>query len=220
MSISEKYLSVRNKIPSNVKILFACKYANDEQINELLQFDDLFFGENYVQSAKKRKVKIARERYHFIGRLQRNKVREALEYFGTVQTVDSKKLADKISKTAVELKISVDVYIQVNLDNDLNFEKKFKYLKNGEDFSNHEKHGGVKESELDGVISHVKSLPNMSLVGLMSIGTLKGDSRSVYKKLRKLADQFKLKTSMGMSGDYKIAIEEGSNIIRLGRILL
>ena len=93
-------------------------------------------------------------------------------------------------------------------------------MKNGEDFSNHEKHGGVKESELDGVISHVKSLPNMSLVGLMSIGTLKGDSRSVYKKLRKLADQFKLKTSMGMSGDYKIAIEEGSNIIRLGRILL
>ena len=201
MSLSEKFLSIRNQVPPNVKILFACKYATDEQIKELLTFDNLMFGENYVQSAQKRKTKIPRERYHFIGHLQRNKVREALQHFGTIQTVDSKELADKISKVANELGVKVNVYIQVNLDNNPS-------------------QSGIDGRDLFEIVKHVAHLPNLKLIGLLSMGTQKENKREIFSQLKKLAMLLSLKTSMGMSEDYKIAIEAGSDMVRLGRIFL
>ncbi len=202
MSLSEKYFSFRHSISSLVSILFACKYANDAQIQELLAADKtLLFGENYVKQAHERTVKIPRERYHLIGHLQRNKVRDAIKLFGTIQSVDSKVLLEKISKVAGEEGVTVDIYLQVKLDDNKN-------------------QTGIILDELGALISHARLLPNIKLLGLMTLGTIEGDKRACFKTLKSLAQKYLLKTSMGMSEDYIEAIKEGSDMIRLGRIIL
>ncbi|MFH2106836.1 MAG: YggS family pyridoxal phosphate-dependent enzyme [Candidatus Micrarchaeota archaeon] len=196
-----RYAEISRLIPNHVQILFACKYAHNEHVADLIRFNELVFGENYLQDALKRWTKVPRERYHFIGHLQSNKVRDAVKLFGTIQTVDSRKLAEKISKVAVEEKLNVDVYIQVNAD----------YNKD---------QAGVSPKEVGDLVQFVRTLPNIKLIGLMSMGTLGENKKQVFVEVKKLADKYKLKTSMGMSEDYQIAIKEGSDMIRLGRVLL
>ncbi len=200
VSIVERYLELKNSIPPRVSVLAACKYLDDSSVRELTRFDELVFGENYVLDAAKRGVKIPRERYHFIGKLQRNKVRDAVRFFGTIQTVDSKKLAEKVSGVAGEEGVSVGAYVQVNLENN-------------------PKHGGIKESELEDFIDYVRMLPNVRLIGLMLLGDPKRNDE-LFKKLKLLADKYSLKTSMGTSGDFKKAISAGSDMVRIGRALL
>ena len=198
MSIEDTYMRLKERIPKNVQVLVACKYLSDAQITSLLQFPELVFGENYVQDAQKRTIKIARERYHFIGKLQRNKVRTAVKLFGTIQTVDSKKLAEKIAIVAREEKVTVTIYIQVNLEKD-------------------ETHGGIGQEYLADFISYVKKLQNISLRGVMLLGK-ENENKVLFRKLRIIADQEQLKTSMGTSSDYTDAIKEKTDLIRLGRI--
>lgn len=201
MNLTKKYLQFKNSVPSYVLILFACKYATDNQLSQLLAAKDILFGENYVQQAQKRTVKIPRNSYHFIGALQRNKVRDAIKLFGTIQTVDSIKLAKKISEVAKEENLSVNLYIQVDVDKNPN-------------------QSGVTIEEVPELIAFIRSLENVKLVGLMTLGVQGPNKREAFSSVKLLADKYKLKTSFGMSEDYKIAIEEGSNMIRLGRILL
>lgn len=178
-------------------ILVACKYLPDEHITALLRFPELVFGENYLQDARE---KIPRERYHFIGRLQRNKIREIVKHFSVIQSVDSKKIADKISRVAEEEGLTVGVYIQVNLEKNT-------------------AHGGVSEEELDQLIAYIRTLPRIEVIGLMMVGTA-GGNESLFSQLKELARKYNLKTSMGTSNDYTRAIEKGTDMVRLGRIFL
>jgi pyridoxal phosphate enzyme (YggS family) len=203
-SITEKYLALRRSIPSHVAILFACKNASDAQMAELLSLDDksLVFGENYVQDALSRSVRVPRERYHFIGHLQSNKAREALRLFGTIQGVDSEKLAKKISKIAGEESMKADIYIQVNLDRNPG-------------------QSGFAEEGIDLAISHIRSLPNVRLAGIMTMGAIDADRKeAVFSKAKSIAKWNGLLVSMGMSGDYALAIEKGSDLVRIGRKLV
>ncbi len=196
--------------PSDVRILFATKYATAAQVAELAKLHQnkrLLIGENRVQDAEGKFGELAgilppsafsSIEKHMIGTLQSNKAKKAVELFSCIQSVGSLSLAQKISRHAAESGKTMEIFIEVN---------------NGEKGK-----GGVAPSELGSLISSVKKLPSISLARLMGMG-IEGNAaatRSFFRLLRKEANERKLLCSMGMSDDFEIAVEEGSDIVRIG----
>jgi len=141
-----------------------------------------------------------------IGHLQRNKVKKALQLFDCIQSVDSLKLAEELNKRASS---PIRVFVEVNTSGEPT-----KY--------------GVSPDEAVDFVCKIAELPNLKIEGLMTIGPLHGDPRPAFRTLRKLGDELNALNipdvhikylSMGMSDDFEIAIEEGSNMIRIGRAL-
>ncbi|MCH7226634.1 YggS family pyridoxal phosphate-dependent enzyme [Haloferula sp. A504] len=140
--------------------------------------------------------------WHFIGRLQRNKVRKVLPAFPVLHSIDSLRLAAHVDRIAGELGLKPSVYLEVDLA--------------GEDSK-----GGFSEAELEAAIHEVGCLSNLSIVGLMAIPPAVDDpedSRPWFARARELRDALLPDggLSMGMSGDFEVAIEEGSTIVRVG----
>lgn len=179
------------------------------------------FGENYVQELEEKwpELKLTEwsipqhsntAQVHFIGSLQRNKVKKAIKFCSMIQSLDSIKLAKEINKE-VEKSFNDFIYpviIQVNV-------------------SSEEQKGGVSPSELDALSECVLSMPRLKLSGLMTIGSEEADDsvriaefRILYELKEKLEKKLGIKKlpylSMGMSGDFELAIKEGSNMIRIG----
>jgi len=161
------------------------------------------FGENYVQEFEAKAPEIADlsdARFHLIGHLQSNKSAKACSLFGTVQTVDSPKLARRLNDCGVPL----DVMIEVKLSGEAS------------------KHGAAPD-ELPSIIDAVRSSPNLTLTGLMTVPEWSEDAelaRPFFRRLRELAEQFGIPgLSMGMSHDLEVAIEEGSTCVRIGTAL-
>ncbi|MFH1256582.1 MAG: YggS family pyridoxal phosphate-dependent enzyme [Candidatus Diapherotrites archaeon] len=195
--------------PREIQVLFATKYLSANQIVELAQCVNrkVLIGENIVQDAEKKINELkqsnswvfSRLEMHFIGHLQSNKAKEALELFDCIQSIDSLKLAGKLNNGAREMGKRLPCYVEVNVSND---PKKF----------------GVKENEVEEIVAAIRKLPNLDLIGLMCIAPF-GDpekTRPYFRLLSSLASRFSLKTSMGMSNDFEVAIEEGSDLIRIG----
>ena len=167
------------------------------------------FGENRVLDAIE-KINLLEEEiasnshYHLIGHLQSNKVNRAVGFFDLIHSVDSYELAGKINDVAKQKGIVQKILIQVNNAHE---EQKF----------------GIAPSQLESLINDVSGLENISLEGLMTMAPLTDDTVLIGKlfcEMRQLKDKYSLKElSMGMSNDYKIALEEGATMIRLGRIL-
>ncbi|MCX6006332.1 MAG: YggS family pyridoxal phosphate-dependent enzyme [Chloroflexi bacterium] len=163
------------------------------------------FGESRMQEAgiKLKELYDIRSliRLHFIGHLQSNKVKDALEISDVVHSVDSLKLAQAINQHAAR---KISCFIQVNVA-----EEKTKY--------------GFSKDELDNAVKNIGALPNINVIGLMTIAPLTDKSeeaRPVFAKLRDLNLQYGFKElSMGMTDDYEIAIEEGSTMVRIGRAI-
>ncbi len=165
-------------------------------------------GESRLQDAEPKITELGQiARYHMIGHLQTNKVKKVVELFDVIQSVDSLKLAEEISKRAGEFNRTIECYIEVNS-------------------SGEEQKNGVAISESLEFLKEVYTLPHIKLVGLMTIGPHTNDERQIRKAFKLcyqlfkqgqkiVGDQF-VNLSMGMSGDYKIAIEEGSTMIRVG----
>ncbi|MCJ7743236.1 MAG: YggS family pyridoxal phosphate-dependent enzyme, partial [Dehalococcoidales bacterium] len=167
-------------------------------------------GENYVQEAEKAYELIGhRAEWHFIGHLQRNKVKMAVKLFAMVQTVDSIELAREIDKRCAEIGKVMPVLIEVN--------------------SGREKQkSGVLPEAVESLIKEMASLPSIRVTGLMTMGPWVGDpenSRPYFVATRQIFDQIKKLNlpnvemkylSMGMTNSYKVAIEEGANMVRLG----
>jgi len=215
MSIKENIDRIRDRIKvaanrvggqtDSIEIVAACKGVRPEFIEEAISYGIRIIGENRIQEARQKYDIIQnRAEWHMIGHLQTNKVKKALEMFSMIQSLDSLKLAQEISKRANN---TVDVLIEVNTAGELT-----KY--------------GVKPEELISFIEQVSKLPNIKVCGLMTIGPLSDDPRPSFKLLRKLRDEIEAKSiedvrmewlSMGMTDDYEYAIEEGSNMIRIGR---
>ncbi|MEM3399732.1 MAG: YggS family pyridoxal phosphate-dependent enzyme [Candidatus Micrarchaeia archaeon] len=195
--------------PEEITILYATKYASPETVARLLEFEDkLIIGENYVQDAKKKfdelRVLLGEEKWervekHMIGTLQTNKVKKALEIFDVVHSVDSLKLAQKIDQKAGEMGKEVPVFVEVNA---------------GEET----KHG-IKFDEIDGFIAEMKKMGNIKVVGLMTMAPhAEPESvRPMFRRLKDACNRHGLKASMGMTNDFEVAIEEGSDIVRIGR---
>jgi hypothetical protein len=166
-------------------------------------------GENRVQEAREKIGVLGRSRpWHLIGHLQTNKVKDALECFDLIQSVDRLPLAEAISRRAAESGRRVDVLVQINV---------------GEESQK----GGVPPEGLRPALEAMAALPGLRLRGLMAIPPMPHDpedSRPHYRAMRKLLDDARgwglgaelAELSMGMSGDFEVGIEEGATIVRVG----
>jgi pyridoxal phosphate enzyme (YggS family) len=165
------------------------------------------FGENYVQEFADKHPSLAglaEAQFHFIGHLQSNKARQAIELFDTIETVDSEKLARRLNEAALNQERSLEVMIEVKL-------------------SSEGTKAGAAPEELSGLIDAIRACPNLKLTGLMTMPPWNTDpetTRPYFRRLAELARVHQLpKLSMGMSHDLEAAIEEGATHIRVGTAL-
>jgi PLP dependent protein len=203
-TIKENIHAIREEIRSisqgrEIIMVAATKSQTREDILKAIDAGIKDVGENYVQEAEK-KLKGLDVRKHFIGHLQTNKIRKAVEIFDTIQTVDSYLLAEKISKAAQFSNKKINIMIEVNISGDKN-----RY--------------GVQPEKISSLHEQIKDLPNITVTGLMAMAPyVEAEmTRPYFKRMKGLQSTLGLPNlSCGMSNDYRIAIQEGSNIIRLG----
>lgn len=192
-----------------VLLLGASKYANAEKIREAYQCGVRVFGESRAQDFLKKfeELKDLPIDWHFIGNLQTNKVKYIIDKVSLIHSLDRPSLAEEIQKRAEKLGKVQDVLIEVNVGKE-------------------ETKGGVYEEDLEKLFEYCLSLKNLRVLGLMAIPPYKENPEEVrpyFVKLRKLKekleDLYKIKLphlSMGMSGDFEVAVEEGATIVRIG----
>lgn len=215
-AITERLKIISSQIePYNPKIVAVTKYFDESMIVEYYNAGLRDFGENRVKTAIDKISGLPAEivknsRFHLIGHLQTNKVKDAVGVFNLIHSVDSVKLAEAISDEAKKKGIVQKILLQVN-----NADEKSKF--------------GFEPANLKENMAHLLKIPFLKIEGLMNIAPLSQDEnylKVLFKDMKKLKDELetenkvKLKElSMGMSNDYKIAVTEGATIIRLGRIL-
>lgn len=202
-----RILTFANKF--NPTIIAVSKYYTVREMREAFKVGLNNFGENRVLDAIE-KINLLEEEialkshYHLIGHLQSNKVKKAVGVFDLIHSVDSLKLAVDIDSIAKQKNIVQDILVQVNN-------------------AGEEQKSGIAPSQLEELIEKINMLQNVKLKGLMTIAPLCDDEaylRRLFSEMRELKEKFHLKElSMGMSNDYKIALEEGATMIRLGRTL-
>jgi PLP dependent protein len=209
------YLDVEKELQEKkVTLVAVSKTKTKEAVKELYDLGHRDFGENYVQELEEKEKELPKDiNWHFIGHLQTNKVKYIAPFVNLIQSVDSIKLLKEINKHAAKFNRQIDVLLQVHIAQE---ETKF----------------GFDEQELLELINgnELTSLNNVKLRGLMGMGSLTEDHQQVRKEFKNLKKTFDLVqsklgsndfniVSMGMSSDYKMAIEEGSNMVRIGSLL-
>lgn len=210
MTVKDSYEFVLKDIKGyNPRIIAVTKYYDERKMIEAFKAGLRDFAESKALDAIEKINKIddttrAQSIYHFIGHLQTNKVKHVVGAFEYIHSVDSLKLAKCIDDEANKKGIKQKILIQVNNANEA---QKF----------------GIEPAQLENLINEVANLKSLDLVGLMNIAPLTDDKdelRRLFSEMKKLVDEYQLKElSMGMSHDYKIALECGATMIRLGRIL-
>ena len=206
MNISN-YLKIKNKIPSNVNILAVSKGFTIQEIKTIQNIGHNDFGESKFQEAFEKQL-ILKEfkeiKWHFIGRIQSNKIRKIVKNFKYIHSVDSFEKLQKISNISYEEKKNPLIMLQVKLSDDPT-------------------KGGFNPELLISKWSEIQELQNIILTGLMTInpkGLSSKENLELFKKCRSLADSLKLPDcSMGMSGDWEEAIKAGSTWLRLGSLI-
>ena len=201
------------RAPEDVKLICVTKTASAEEIEEALSLDISSIGENRVQDAAVKYAVIGNKaEWHLIGHLQTNKVKDAVKIFALIHSVDSVRLAKEIDKEAGKISKIQDILIQVNTSGE---ESKF----------------GIEPGAIEDLIKEISIYPNINIRGLMTIAPEADDPETVrtyFRELRELKDKINNRhltrgplalLSMGMTNDFEIAIEEGSNMIRIGRAI-
>ncbi len=192
--------------PESVELMAVSKTFPASVVDEARQAGQTLFGENRVQEAEaKIPATVSRDlRWHLIGHLQSNKARRAVELFDCIQSLDSEKIVSRLGRAAAELKKDLAVFVQVNI---------------GDEPQKH----GVEPDQIGAVVEMVDSSAHLKLRGLMAIPPFHVDPRPFFRRLRELQEQCNRgrekpldELSMGMSGDWRIAIEEGATLIRVG----
>ncbi|MBQ8634928.1 YggS family pyridoxal phosphate-dependent enzyme [bacterium] len=210
MSVKEQLEIILKDIKNyNPRIIAVTKYYDEKKMIEAFESGLRNFGESRALDALEKISKIddttrTQSIYHFIGHLQTNKIKHVVGNFEFIHSVDSLKTAQCIDLEANKKGIVQKILIQVNNANE---PQKF----------------GVSQLQLENLIGEVSKLKSLELVGLMNIAPLTDDYKELerlFTQMKKLVDEYQLKElSMGMSHDYKIALECGATMIRLGRIL-
>jgi PLP dependent protein len=201
--------------PSAVKLIAVTKTVSPKQVKEAIECGHRVFGENRVQEGAKKIEELSDSsgqlEWHLIGHLQSNKAKSAVEDFAMIQTVDSVRLANQLNQHAVNAQKRVPVLLEVNV---------------AEETSK----GGFVKEELHFQANDLFQLSSLEFRGFMTVAPLVSEPeqvRTVFRQLRELRDairdRFPLQDlselSMGMTGDFEVAVEEGSTMVRIGRAL-
>ncbi|MDP8259110.1 MAG: YggS family pyridoxal phosphate-dependent enzyme [Candidatus Aadella gelida] len=197
-------------LPQNVELVAAAKTRTTSEIEEAIEGGVGIIGENYVQEAAGAFRDIGHKvKWHFIGHLQKNKVKKAIEIFDVIETVDSLKLAEAINRKCAALGKTMSVFIEINSGKE-------------------SQKSGVYPEDAIKLVKKIALLSNIKVRGLMTMGPLSGDpenARPYFSNTKELFDKIKKEEiagvtmdylSMGMTNSYKVAIDEGANIVRIG----
>ncbi len=207
----EKAAASCGRNPATVRFVAVTKTVSIEKIRQAIDAGVTIIGENYIQEAREKIAALSSfpVRWHFIGHLQSNKAKYAVQLFDLIHSVDSEKLAIALNKEAEKIGKIQDVLIQVNTGLEVS-------------------KSGVSPEEASGLVKRVSVFKSLNIRGLMTIPPLYNDPEHVapyFTKLRELKDRIGKEhihgarmdeLSMGMTGDFEIAIKEGATIIRVG----
>lgn len=198
------------KVEQNVVLIAVSKTKPIEAIQEAYAIGCRDFGENKVQEIIQKYEELPRDiKWHMIGHLQRNKVKYIIDKVEYIHSVDSLRLAEEISKQALKHELTMKILLEVNVSGE---ESKF----------------GIKIEELNDLYDSIRKLPNISICGFMTVAPYVIDpekNRNYFSELKQVLVDIQAKNidntnmselSMGMSGDYLIAIEEGATFVRVG----
>jgi len=200
--------------PQDITLIVISKTRAADIVNVAIDCGVRHFGENKIQEAVPKINDLNKQHsdltWHMVGHLQTNKAKIAVMNFDMIQSVDSIKLARKISGIAQQIQKNVDILIEVNISGE---ESKY----------------GINPDDVGQINGEIASLPNINVRGLMTIGPLTSDVvdiRNAFRRMRKIFENLQVHQnnvfnvlSMGMTDDYEIAIQEGSTMIRLGRAI-
>lgn len=202
------------RAPEEIKLVAVSKTVDFDLMQEAMGHGQILFGENYLQEAAS---KIARfpptVDWHFIGHLQSNKVKQAVDLFNVIETVDRWKIAEAVDSHAKMLNKKMSILLQVNIGRE-------------------KQKSGVVPEEAEVLLQQIAQKTDLSVLGLMTLPPFFSDpekSRPYYRELRHLAQQLTgrnlfaddahVALSMGMSNDFHVAIEEGATFVRIGTAL-
>ena len=208
--VKERLKELMAELPPGVRLVGAAKTRTPDEILEAVEAGLEIVGENYVQEAERAFQVIGRRvKWHMIGHLQSNKAKKAVRVFDMIETVSSMKLALELDKACEKMSKVMPILIEIN---------------SGEE----DQKSGVMPGEAAALIQEIRPLRNVKVMGLMTMGPFAGDpeeSRPYFQKTRKIFDEVKAMNlpgvemeylSMGMSNSYKVALEVGANIVRIG----
>jgi hypothetical protein len=208
--IKENVSKILEELPEGVSLVGAGKTRTPQEILEAVEAGLEIIGENYVQEAERAfEVVGGKVKWHMIGHLQSNKAKKAVKVFDLIETVDSIKLARAIDRACGNIDKVMPILMEIN---------------SGEESQK----AGVMPEDAISLARDMSELNNIRLMGLMTMGPFAGDpedSRPYFQKTKKLFEEIKEMDlpgvemkylSMGMSNSYKVALEEGANVVRIG----
>ena len=208
--IEENVKKILDELPTSVELVAASKTRTPEEILQAIQAGIKIIGQNYVQEAQKAYSIIGQQaKWHFIGHLQRNKVKIAVEIFDMIETVDSIALASEIDKRCRRLGKIMPILIEINSGRE---QQKY----------------GIFPEDMEDLTKKISGLKNIKIQGLMTMGPMFGnpeDARPYFVETKKIFDKIRTLDipdiemrylSMGMTNSYRVAIEEGANLVRIG----
>tara|TARA_B110000116_G_scaffold248611_1_gene241749 strand:+ start:291 stop:941 length:651 start_codon:yes stop_codon:yes gene_type:complete len=208
MSITNNLLNLKDSLPDNISLVAVSKTKPIDQLYQAYNSGQKIFGENKIQEMTAKWEVLPKDiEWHMIGHVQSNKVKYMAPYVSMIHTVDSLKLLKEINKQASKNNRIIDCLLQVHISDDTKF--------------------GLDEVELELIINTLKNIPlsNIVIRGLMGMATFTSDHNQILKEFNTINLLFKKyksfhtsfnQLSIGMSGDYLIAIESGSTLIRIG----
>lgn len=210
VTIKQNVQQILNELPDGAQLVAAAKTREPREILEAVAAGIRIIGENYVQEAERACREIGgRAEWHFIGHLQKNKVKKAVEIFDMIETVDSSEIASEIDKRCAQAGKTMPVLIEINSGRETG-------------------KAGVYPEDAEQLIREISTLKNIRVMGLMTMGPLfkkPEDARPCLAETRRVFDRIKELNipnvemkylSMGMTSSYHIALEEGANVIRIG----
>ena len=208
MNLIENLNKIKTSLAEDVELIAVSKTRSNDEILELYNAGHKVFGENRVQELIEKQEVLPKDiQWHLIGHLQRNKVKYIVEFVHLIHSVESERLLKEINKQAKRFERVIPCLLQIKIAEE---ETKF----------------GLDKEEAENILKTYKEkFENVQIIGVMGMATFTDDMEQVrreFKSLKNVYDQFQTLDddiqilSMGMSGDYELAIEEGSNMVRVG----
>jgi len=210
MMIKQNIQEILSELPNGVELVAAAKARTPEEVLEAVESGVKIIGENYVQEAERAYEVVGNKaKWHFIGHLQKNKAKKAVKIFDMIETVDSVEIAGEIDKRCSQIGKVMPVLVEINSGRE-------------------EQKSGVLPENAEQLVKEISGLPQIRVMGVMTMGPRFGnpeDSRPYFVETRKIFEKTKQLDlpniemrylSMGMTNSYKIALEEGANMVRIG----